>query len=75
MMSLAKLLVLALVVMACVTFAKRLGGKRASDDDQSEAQAYKKVKSETLEKCPTCGVFRPQGMKQPCERPDCPHHS
>jgi len=73
MMSVAKLLVLLLVVAACIAFAKSLGARRSREDSNSSSRVNKSHKNETLEKCPTCGVFRVEGAKQPCERSDCPH--
>jgi len=73
MMSVAKLLVLLLVVAACIAFAKSLGARRSPKDSSSSSRVNQTSKNETLEKCPTCGVFRVEGMTQPCDRSDCPH--
>ena len=71
MLSFAKIALIVVVVMAVVGFAR---GQRAQ---RERAAARRKpappdLPTETLERCPVCGVFRAPGDTFACAREDCP---
>jgi hypothetical protein len=71
MLSFAKIALIVVVVMVVVAFVR---GQRAQ---RNRAAARRKpappnVPTETLERCPACGVFRAPGDSFACAREDCP---
>lgn len=70
MLSFGKILLIAVVVLAVLAF---LRGQRAQRDRAAARRKPAPLQStETLERCPVCGVFRAPGDSFACAREDCP---
>ncbi len=71
MLSFAKIALIAVVVLAVLAF---LRGQRVQRDRAAARRkpAPPQSQTETLERCPVCGVFRAPGDSFACAREDCP---
>lgn len=71
MLSFAKIAVIVVVAMAVIAFvrAQRAQRQRAA---ARRRPAPPPAPTETLERCPVCGVFRAPGDTFACAREDCP---
>ncbi|MBN2752001.1 MAG: hypothetical protein JXQ84_04765 [Rhodospirillaceae bacterium] len=70
MLSLTKIILLAVVVFAVMSLGKRLKGSRSAPLRPTSKRPA--VEVETLERCPVCGVFRAPGTEDVCAHADCP---
>lgn len=68
MLSLSKILLVAVVIFAVVAVARAMNASKR----RAAARRPAKGAPETLERCPACGVFHAPGDSHDCDRPDCP---